>query len=86
VERAGEEQPDRRALLRQAMQPRIVPAVVQAAPADGTQTGSSTRSAAQSAAVPEEGEGPDVESLARDVYRILRRRLLVERERDLGAR
>ncbi len=83
----GEGEPDRRMLLRQAMQPRIVPTVVQAAPADGTPTAGTTEAAPQAAAVgaPEGAEGPDVESLARDVYRILRRRLLVERERDLGA-
>jgi hypothetical protein len=81
---AREAEPDRRTLLRQALQPRIVPTVVQAAPADGTQGAGAAGQGAAAAAPEEEGE-PDVELLARDVYRILRRRLLVERERDLGA-
>ena len=66
--------------LRQIMQPRLVPARVQAAPAEGDTTteraGPDQESDAQSA--------PDVDTLARDVYRILRRRLLVERERERG--
>lgn len=88
TEGAGEGELDRRSRLRQAMQPRIVPTVVQAAPADTAQAASPTAAAATPGAAaggPEEAEEPDVESLARDVYRILRRRLLVERERDLGA-
>jgi len=83
---AREAEPDRRTLLRRALQPRIVPTVVQAAPADGAQGAGAAGQGAAAAAAPEEEGEPDVESLARDVYRILRRRLLVERERDLGAR
>ena len=83
---AREAEPDRRTLLRQALQPRIVPTVVQAAPADGAQGAGAAGQEAQAAAASEAEGEPDVESLARDVYRILRRRLLVERERDLGAR
>jgi hypothetical protein len=78
---------DRRALLRQALQPRIVPTVVQAAPEDGPSgaTGADAQQAS-TAAGPAGEAAPDIESLARDVYRILRRRLLVEQERELGRR
>ena len=66
-----------REALRQVMQPRLVPAMVQTAPAEGDtateRAGADQESDAQQA--------PNVDTLARDVYRILRRRLLVERER-----
>ncbi len=76
---AGQRAMDSRQMLRQALQPRIVPAVVQATPAEAE----TEQSSADTAPGPDQ-EGPDVEALARDVYRILRRRLLVECERDLG--
>jgi hypothetical protein len=69
--------------LRQAMQPRLapvaVPTVVQmpaSAPA-----GEEATSAAEEGG---RGEGQDLESLARQVYRIIRRRIAVERERERG--
>jgi hypothetical protein len=74
-------------LLRQALQPRIVPTVVQAAPEGGASTSSAEGTQQASTAAGPAGEAaPDIESLARDVYRILRRRLLVEQERELGRR
>jgi len=85
---AGGDALDRRALLRQALQPRIVPTVVQAAPEGGASTDNAegTQQASTAAGPAGEGAAPDIESLARDVYRILRRRLLVEQERELGRR
>ncbi|MFN2130402.1 MAG: hypothetical protein ACK2VD_07750, partial [Anaerolineae bacterium] len=84
---AGGDAVDRRALLRQALQPRIVPTVVQAAPEGGASTSSAEGTQQASTAAGPAGEAaPDIESLARDVYRILRRRLLVEQERELGRR
>ena len=77
---------DSREALRQALQPRLVPSAVQAAPEDaGTQTASAAGPGGEKGGedAPEE---QDIESLARDVYRILRHRLLVERERELGRR
>lgn len=79
---------DSREALRQALQPRLVPHVVQAAPAEGAPTAEASAGesdAAGSQETPGEQEpGENVDLLARQVYRILRRRLLVERERDLG--
>jgi hypothetical protein len=77
---------DRREALRQVFQPRIVPVTVQASrqePGAGGGAGAAETSAPAAGA--EQGEqGPDVDALAREVYQILRRRLQVERERDLG--
>lgn len=83
---AAMEQPaaDRREMLREALQPRVVPATVQAAPADGGTGSAAEQQAPDTPQAEGEERGPDVEALARDVYRILRRRLLVERERQAG--
>jgi hypothetical protein len=65
--------------LRQALQPTLVPTVVQATP---------ETPAAGSAPGAEEGkseeERQDLESLAREVYHLVRRRLAIERERERG--
>jgi len=74
---------DRREALRQALQPRIVPTVVQRAVEEG-ETEQTSSSGAEAGPETEAGQGPNVEALARDVYRILKKRLLVERERDPG--
>jgi hypothetical protein len=72
---------DSREALRQALQPRIVPRVVQAAPQEAEAQTEDTGEIAE-----QEGDqsGQNLDALARDVYRIIRRRLLVERERELG--
>jgi hypothetical protein len=57
-----------------------VPSTVQTAPQEAEAQAEDTGE------VSEEGDeaGQDLDALARDVYRIIRRRLLVERERELG--
>jgi hypothetical protein len=71
---------DSREALRQALQPRMVPSVVQTAPQEAeAQTEDTGETPEESGQV-----GQDLDALARDVYRIIRRRLLVERERELG--
>jgi hypothetical protein len=74
---------DRREALRQALKPRIVPTVVQRA-VEERETEQASSSGAEAGPETEEGQGPNIEALARDVYRILKKRLLVERERDPG--
>jgi hypothetical protein len=77
---------DSREALRQALQPRVVPAVVQAAPAEGGTSAARENAGPVASTSQERGtqEGEDIEALARDVYRLLRRRLLIERERGQG--
>lgn len=72
---------DSREALRQALQPQMVPSVVQAAPQEAEAQTEDTGETAE-----QEGDqaGQNLDALARDVYRIIRRRLLVERERELG--
>jgi hypothetical protein len=66
--------------LQRLLQPTVARAIVQTAEAAPEQ--------APPPAAAEEAEsaqaGQDLESLAREVYRIVRRRLAVERERDRG--
>jgi hypothetical protein len=87
VQRTTEQPPvDRREALRRAFQPRVVPVTVQAVreePAASGGTGAAAESAPGESVAQGEQE-PDIDALARDVYHILRRRLQVERERDLG--
>lgn len=66
----------------QVIQPRLVPFVVQAAAADAPEQGA----AAAPPAREEERQAPeqDLESVAQEVYRVIRRRLAVEREREQG--
>jgi hypothetical protein len=72
---------DSREALQRAMQPRTVFSVVQtaaeASEAQSEDAGETPEQAGDQA-------GQDLDALARDVYRIIRRRLLVERERELG--
>ena len=74
---------DQREALRQAMQPRIVPAVVQRA-VEERETEQTSSAGAETGAEAEGEQGPNIEALAKDVYRILRKKLQVERERDPG--
>jgi hypothetical protein len=65
--------------LRQALQPTLAPTDVQAARPGEVATGPATEETAG------EGAGSqDVEAMAQEVYRIIRRRLAVERERERG--
>lgn len=84
VERAAGQ--DRREALRRAFQPRVVPVVVQAAREEpGEADGAGAAGESTAGEDTEQGEqAPDIDALAREVYQILRRRLQVERERDLG--
>jgi hypothetical protein len=78
---------DRREALRQLFQPRIVPATVAAPPAvvqAAREDSTPASGEAAPAGAEQDAQEPDIEALARDVYNILRRRLQVERERDLG--
>jgi hypothetical protein len=61
---------------------------LQLAPAMAERTAESNShpSPAESKAPGAEAEGPDLEAIARDVYHILKRRLIAERERSLGIR
>jgi len=74
---------DQREALRQALQPRIVPTVVQRA-VEERETEPTLSAGAETGSEAEGEQGPNIEALAKDVYRILRKKLLVERERDLG--
>ena len=72
---------DSREALRQALQPRMVPSVVQTAPQEAE---AQTEDTGETPEEESDQAGQDLDALARDVYRIIRRRLLVERERELG--
>ena len=65
--------------LRQALQPTLAPIVVQAAP-EAPAAGPAPETREKKG----EGESQDLESLAREVYRLVRRRLTIERERERG--
>jgi len=67
--------------LRQALQPALVPMIVQTAQAE---TGAA--SVEQREAEPGERETENVDEIAREVYRIIRHRLEIERERERGRR
>ena len=65
--------------LQRLLQPTVARAIVQTAEAAPEQAPAPAAAEAESAQA-----GQDLESLAREVYRIVRRRLAVERERDQG--
>ncbi|MBN1934506.1 MAG: hypothetical protein JW934_07560 [Anaerolineae bacterium] len=67
--------------LVQAFQPVLAPATVQTASEILAQPAAA---APQAAGEQERGQAQDIESLSRQVYQIIRRRLTVERERDRG--
>ena len=67
--------------LRQILQPTLRPTVVQAAPEATTETATEATSTQEAGG---EEEKQDIDVLAREVYRIIRRRLTVERERERG--
>jgi len=76
---------DRREALRRVFQPRMVPVTVQAS-REEPGAGDTPGAGAAGTSTPGESaeQEPDIDALAREVYQILRRRLQVERERDLG--
>ena len=63
--------------LRQALQPMLTHSVVQTAP-EVPAAGPAPEAQEEKS----EGEGQDIESLAREVYRLVRHRLAIERERE----
>jgi hypothetical protein len=88
VQRAAGTAPELRELSRpeqiqsQAIQPRLVPFVVQAAADDAPEQGTAPAPPAQEEQ--RQTPGQDLESVAQEVYRVIRRRLAIEREREQG--
>ena len=68
--------------LRQALEPRLLP--VAGPPAVQTQAASPAEDTGAAGEEQGQGGGQELEAMAQEVYRIIRRRLTVERERERG--
>jgi hypothetical protein len=86
VQRAIRGPRDLQQVRQSTLQPMMVQRAVESPPAGASPVASVTGPAAADAGaqVPGQGEGQDLETMAQEVYRIIRRRLAIERERARG--
>jgi hypothetical protein len=86
VQRAIRGPRDLQQVRQSTLQPMMVQRAVESPPAGALPSASVTGPAAADAGAqaPGQGEGQDLEAMAQEVYRIIRRRLAIERERARG--